>query len=354
MLRKLVALLAVVTAAWGAPPASPKNSRIALRYENGRVLIVGGDINISDEAASKTLAPIHEKYPKLNNTDMAFGASINEVPPELLQGLQVDPKTDWHIGDPWQLYPGAGPPATVVIEKIVILSHRGCGCFRDGAIARFLTPTTANRIEGLRAAEFLVVPGAGLANVSQTAIIPLSLYTDMDEKIRTILFRRAREVITDENWGIIENPNVTKEELARIKELNRGFLSAPEYSIQIRAARWTIPGRKPLLFVLALWYAEVGGKSLPVFAGEAILEEGDPLNILSFEYREGDWMRFSEFSNWTWDFDSLARYLNAWKIGDRYFVLRYQNGYESGGVALQELDFKQGLLRTDLGYAFGD
>jgi hypothetical protein len=266
----------------------------------------------------------------------------------------VDPKTDWHIGDQWQLYPGAGAPATLVIEKVVILSHPGCGCFRDGAIARFLSPATANRIEGLRASEFLAVPGAGLANVSQTSLIPLSPHSDIEDKIRPLLFRKAREVLTSETWGITDTPNTPNEELDRFRKLNRGFLSAPEYSIQIRAARWTVPGRKPLLFVLALWYADIEGKNLPVFAGEAILDETDPLKILSFEYREGEWMRFGEFANWTWDFDSLARYLNAWKIGSRYFVLRYQNGYESGGAVLQELDFKQGLVPTDLGYAFGD
>ena len=46
VLRKLVMLLVAVEAARAEPVASPKNSRIALRYSTARVLIVGGVLEL--------------------------------------------------------------------------------------------------------------------------------------------------------------------------------------------------------------------------------------------------------------------------------------------------------------------
>jgi hypothetical protein len=347
---KRAALFAIVTAAGAAPAASPKDSRIALRYGVGQVLIMGGEIALTDEATSNALTAIHDKYPKL--LKMVAGEWMNAVPPRVLQKFRPNPRTDWRIGDRWQLYPGAGPPVTLVIETVVIIGHGGCGCFRDGAIARFLSPASANRIAGLRAGDYLVAPGVGLANVSQIPLYPLERESDVEEKIRKALFGRAREVVKDENWGIAENSDLSEREKGRIQELNRNFLSTQDYSMSIRAARWAPPGEKPLLFVVALWFSEIEGKQLPVFAGEAILEEGNSLKVLSFQYREAEWMRVSEFDSWTWDFDSLSGFLNAWKIGNRYFFARELNGYESAGVGLQELDLTTGIVDTDLGYAF--
>jgi hypothetical protein len=104
---------------------------------------------------------------------------------------------------------------------------------------------------------------------------------------------------------------------------------------------------------MALWVPESAGKETAVFAAEAILEEGDPLKMLSFEYDEAKRMRMPEFIRWSWTFDSMNAFPNAYRIGNSYFVLRRQIGYESGGVELQELDFKEGVLETDLGFAFG-
>jgi hypothetical protein len=332
-----------------APPASPKNSRIALRYGMGRVLIVGGNINVIDEATADAVSGIPAKYPKLSG--IPVGEWTNAVPPRLVQSLKPDPRTDWRIGDRWQLYPGAGPPVTVVIETVVVIGHGGSCSFRDGAVARFLSPAVANRIAGLRANEFLAVPGAGLANVSQVPILPLGRDDyDTTQKVQQVLLQRAREIVTDENWGIADG--WSDEEKKQIRELNRRYLSDPN-QIEVLAARWALPGRKPLLFALALWFAEIDGKRLPVFAGESILEEeGDSLKILSFEHSKAVFMRDPEFASWTWDFDRLNGFLNAWRIGSRYFVLRRLIGIESYGIGLQELDDKGNLVETDLAYAF--
>jgi hypothetical protein len=344
-------LAAILTAAaWAAPAAAPKNSRIAVRYGLGHVLIVGGDVYLGDEATANALSRVYDNYPKLSSAPV--GEWMNAVPPEFLQSFQPEPRTGWHIGDRWQLYPGAGPPFTVVIEKVVIVGHGGCGCFRDGAVAGFLNPEGANRIAGLRASEFLVVPGNGLPGVSQVPLLPLDREDETEEKIRRALFDRARGLVSDENWALVENPNFIEEEKQRVKDLNRHFMATEKYAVRISAARWALPGRKPLLFVQALWFSHDGGEPLAVFAAESILEEGGDLQILAFDYTEAERMRFPEFAHWPWSVDGLSGFLNAWRIGNRYFVLRRFNGYESHGAGLQELDLKEGLVDTDLGYAF--
>jgi hypothetical protein len=351
MLWKRTALFALLTVARAAPAASPKDSRIAIRYGFGKVLIMGGEIQPTDEATSGALSAIYNKYPKL--IKMVAGEWMNAVPPQLLQEFKPEPRTNWRIGDRWQLYPGAGPPITVVIETVVIIGQGGCGCFHDGAIARIPRAPSANQIAGLRASDYLVAPGAGLADVSQTPLYPLEGQEgDLEEKIRKALAPRAHDVLKNENWMISENPNMSDEEKGRIRKLNRGFLSTPEYGFSMSTARWAPPGGKPLLFTLALWSYEIDGKNVPVFAAEAILEEGDSLKVLSFQYREAEWMREPEFVDWKWDFGALSGFRNAWKIGNRYFFMRYLNGYEFAGVGLEELDPDKSIVETDLGYAF--
>jgi hypothetical protein len=337
----------MMAGAWGAPVVSPKNCRIALRYGPDRVLILGGAISAGPEATAKALQDLYEKYPKLDRPPVIVPERMNAVPAELLQHFKTTPKTAWHIGGRWQIYPGGGPPATVVIEKLVLLSHIGCDCWWDGAIARFVDKSTANRIAGLRASEFLAAPGAGLANVSQIPIVPLGAEYDA-EKIRLALLQPARDAIKDGNFGISENSSETEKE--GVRELNRRFLTTSQNDIRVRAFRWAAPEREPLLFVLALWYSD----NTPVFAGEAIFEESGQLKLLSFEHREAEWMRMAEFRDSAWDFDSLGRFLNAWKIGTQYFFLRQLNGYESGGIALQELNPREGILDTDLALVFGN
>src|SRR3954463_9126227 len=135
------AVFIMATAAFGAPVPAPKGARIAVRYGSTQVLIVGEDIYTDDVATASILTTVYDRYPKLRRTDeIPF---VSAVPPSLLQSFRLKPRTDWRIGTQWQLYPGAGPSVTVVIETVVILSS-GCGGFRDGAIASFLIPTNAN------------------------------------------------------------------------------------------------------------------------------------------------------------------------------------------------------------------
>lgn len=140
MYYRQVSLFAFLTAAWAAAAAAPKDSRIALRYGHGEVLILGGGIH-ADEVTWNALEAIHDKYPKLKQADgvMMGAVWMNEVPPKVPQSFESEPRTDWRIGGPWQLYPGAGPPVTLMVEKIVIISHPASGYYQDGAIAHFLS-----------------------------------------------------------------------------------------------------------------------------------------------------------------------------------------------------------------------
>ncbi len=313
-------------------------------------MIIGGALQARSDATIKELRDIQDRFPKLEGADMVAGAWMNVVPRQLARSWTPEPRTDWHIGDLWQLYPGAGAPATLLIEKMVILGHPG-DSFREGAIARFVSRETANRIEGLRASEYLAAPGAGIANVSQTPLVPISEFDDAQPKTRLALFERARKIVQGEDFGIDPNPNASQEERARVRKLNRGFLDTRD--VDVRTFRWSLPGQPPLLFALAIWYSRVDEEPLPVFAAEAILEEGQSLRLLAFDEHEGGWMRMGEFRSWKWTFDHLSRFLNAWKIGNRYFVLRQLNGYESSGIELQEIDPKAGLVQTDLSFDFG-
>jgi len=349
-------LFVLATAAFGqpvAPPITPPDAaRIALRYGTGQVLIMGGDIDARDASTAKTLKAIRDKYPKLKT----IGAipEVNAIPAALLQTFNPEPRTGWRIGDQWQLYTAAGPPLIMAIETIVILNHPICDCYRDGAIARFLTPAAANLSGALRANEFIVAPGAGLASVSQEPLIPSSPFEPLDEEgaIRKVLFLRAREILKDENWNVSENQNGSLKDQQRVRDWNRQFLDATDDNIRITVQSWSPPGRKRLFFVVARWVAAIAEKETPVFVAEAVFEAGPELNLLAFEYSESERMRMSEFTTWTWNYESMCTFQNAYKIGDRYFVLRRIVGYESDGIELQELVAKKGLVSTTLGWAF--
>ena len=348
MCPKQFLALVVATAAFAQPVPPSKEARIALRYSSTQILIVGGEYHTPDQTAAKSLEAIVSRYPPLPRTTGEIPL-VTAVPPHLLTSFQVDPRTAWRIGEQWQFFPGAGLPAIVTIEKVVMLGS-GCDDFRDGAIARFVTPTDANRVAGLRATEFLVAPVGRLSDVSQMPLIPTDL--DQSPEIRKILLKRAQAIVKDENWEIAEMRR-DSDDYQRARELNRRFLSSTDDALRIQVQRWEPPGRKPLLFVIALWVPDSTDKEAAVFAAEAILEEANPLKLLSFEYHEAQRMRMGEFASWSWTFDNMDAFLNAYKIGNRYFILRRQVGYESGGVALQEFDSKTGVVETGLWYALG-
>ena len=125
--------------AQSGPPSL--DTRIALRFGFGEVLIVGGKCNTS----AKGFPQLPYQIPLLP-ADRLF-----VVTPEFIQSILSpgpEPKTEWKIGSQRKVYPGAGMPVDVVIEKNVILEHKDDNY--DGAIARILNTGSTTRSDGRR------------------------------------------------------------------------------------------------------------------------------------------------------------------------------------------------------------
>ncbi len=328
-----------------------KDARIALRFGSGQVLIVGGEIrgpynrygSLDDSSIDKSPQPT--VY-----ASMLPGELIYLVQPQDMTRFQFKPETKWRIGDRWKVYPGAGPAVTVVIRRLaVILVCGGIGGY-GAAIAGFESPNVADSIDGLRASLYIAAPGQGLAGVSSTPLMPVDVWreAELTGGLGRLLFSQARGIVRNENWMI--QPRTEKTLADRIRQMNRLFLAGSQPQPEIRYSRWSPSGRKPLLFVEALW---IDKSSLPLFACDAVVEEGKELTILSFRTTQAEDMRIGEFVNQTWDLNETNVFLNAWKIGTRCFVLCHHRVYEGFDVRLLELVSGKGLTLVGLGFAAG-
>ncbi|HME06462.1 MAG TPA: hypothetical protein VKG25_05400, partial [Bryobacteraceae bacterium] len=280
------------------------------------------------------------------------GETIYELRAENISHFTPEPATLWHIGDRWRIYSGAGKPVTAVIRKLAVVVYCGGTGGWAAAIADFENPEASNLIAGLRASEYLAAPGAGLAQVSTTPIMPVEAWNSAESTpaIAELLLKQGREVVKDENW-MNDQPNTRKEFADRIRRMNRTFLAPVSVAPQIRYFRWRPPGRKPLLFVEALWVGDED--NLPLFACNAVIEEGPELRLISFTTDHAEEMRMQEFAQSTWKPDETHAFLNAWKIGGRYYVLRYSSGYESYSVELTEVVPGKGLVPVGIAYGAG-
>ncbi len=263
-------------------PPSP-GTRIALRFGFGEVLIVGGRCS----ASAKGFPQLAYRVPLLSAYRLLVFSS------EFIQGIvgtAPEPKSEWKIGSQRHVYSGSGTPVSVAIEKVVVLEHKDDNY--DGAIARIVDADSANRLAGLRATEYLAAPGIGLADVTQ---VPLLLEQDSgtlsnvnSARVSAVLLREARKVVHDENWKIdeIDGDDFKKQ----VQEMNKGILANSYDTIQpreLRILRWALPGRKPLLFVQALWPSDQGP---PLFGVDAVMER-DSLKILSFDTKQAEFLR---------------------------------------------------------------
>ena len=276
------------------------HARIALRFEGTKVLIVG---EVIDNAGLDKLGP---------------------------GGFQ--------IGDRWRIHTGAGPPTTVVVEKLVLLLH-GNGNQLVGAIGRIANLDTANRIAGLCATAYLAIPAAAVPGVSEIPIMPLD---QPDQEVTKILFNRGRELVHDGNWMV--DTRSDPDEAKRIRDMNHAFLVRREFQTsEIRTWRWIPRDGKSFLLVEAIWIDDYAKH--PLFAVDAIILEGPKPKILSFSYKKAEWMRASEFQDFDWRLSAnYPAFLNAWKIGANYFFLTYLSGYEGYSVDLEKMDFAKGLI----------
>jgi hypothetical protein len=345
---------AVLAATLSAQPSQPvgdpmfRNVRIALRFGSEQVLIVGGEIrgpysnNILDDASIN-------KFPKAtHNASLQPGEIIYLVPAQDLNHFQFEPDTKWRVGDRWKLHPGAGPPVTVVIQELAVILYCGGIGGYAAAIATFEGQDAANSIAGLRASEYLATPGQELAAASGAPLMPVEGQGESTRALGQILLSQARGIVKNADWMI--DPNTRKNLADRTRRMNQLFLTGARLEPEIRYSRWSPPGRAPLLFVEALW---IDKSNLPLFACDAVVEEGNALTVLSFRATRAEYMRMREFANWTWKLDEPGVFLNAWKIGNRCFVLSHNSGYEAFGVRLMEVVPGKGLVPVGPGFGAG-
>ena len=89
-----------------------------------------------------------------------------------------------------------------------------------------------------------------------------------------------------------------------------------------------------------------------MFAADAVLEEDNGPRILSFNDKKARLMTYPEMRDYDWLQDD-SHLVNVWKIGGRYFVLEFIQGYEGFGVELMELTPDGKLVSTGLGFGAG-
>ncbi len=288
---------------------------IALRCEGARLLIIG---EVADEKEVERLTRGGlNSFPRLQiNAAFSPGEVTFEITAKIFHALMGKQRPGFEIGARWQLYPGAGSPATLVIEKLVLLYHGDCNRYL-GAFGR-------------------VISEAPMVRVDQVSL-----------DVANLLFDRGRDLVRDDNW---QTEGITDaEEIKRAREMNHAFLAlGKRQAPEIRMWRWAPDVRKPLLFVEAVWIDEE--RNRPLFAVDAVVQERGAPAILSFNYKKAEWMRWGEGSDRDWKLHTEdAAFLNAWKIGPESYILTYIAGYEGYSVELQRVDSAKGLV-TALGF----
>ena len=233
-----------------------------------------------------------------------------------------------------------------MIEKLALVLYCGGIGGYTAAVAAFENPDVASTVAGLRAGEYLVAPGQGLpTSVSGIPMMP-SPWESGD--LAALLLNHARSIVKDPDWMVDPGRNLGKTFADRIRRMNQSFLTV-DHDPEARAVRWAPPGRKPLLFVEAIW---VDG-DLPLFGCNAVVEEEPAPAVLSFDTTQAGYMRISEFDGHIWKLDSATAFRNAWRIGSRYYVLTYTSGYEGFSVQLMEIVPGTGLVPSGLVYGAG-
>jgi hypothetical protein len=327
----IAAALVALPSAAKAQPGAIAGARIALRCDNGRLLIVGPQ---ADSARVEKLASngLSRLTPVPFRAALAPGEAAYAIGGPFFRDLFTSSaeRAPFLTREQWRVYPGEGPPAVVEVETSLLLYHPDSNSYL-GALVRFVRAMDARRFAGLRATAYLAfarhgpavaVSGASLEAVARPNVVAAAM-----------LLNRAREVARDEGWGI--ERNIEGEEKLRIQEMNRRFRTA-EPVIEMRAWHWNST-QGALLFVEAVW-SDATSKS-GLFAVDAIMRDGTPPAILSFDHTKAAWMRMFEFRDRDWSLgDGAPAFLNAWQIGADRYVLTYAGGYEGYSVDLRRID----------------
>jgi hypothetical protein len=347
------ATVAVFLAAQSGQPAvdpALKDVRVALRFGPGQVLLVGSEITgpsttngiLYDRSMEELAKPT--QHAVLGPGDLVYLA-----PPEYMARFKLQSEEKWRVGDRWKVYPGAGPPVTVVIQSLAFSLICGGIGGNAAAIARFEDAGAANRIAGLRASEYLAAPDDRLGAVSEEPLMPVDNTQESESigRLEQLLLGQGRALVRSADWET-NRPVRDKTWLDRIRRMNQTFLTDSGLKFEVRCLRWSLPGRKPLLFVQAVWRDR---NNLAVFACRAVVEEGEAPAVLWFDAHDAEEMRVEEYGG-EWMPDAEGAFRNAWRIGGRTFVLTYLRGYE--GYQVQTMELVPGKGLAPAGPAFGD
>jgi hypothetical protein len=294
--------------------------------------------------------------PKLTPYARLQPGALYLPPPEKIGRFEFDPDTEWHLGDRWKLYPGAGPPVTVVIQSLAVLQYGGGIGGYGAAIANFEVPDVGNLIAGLRASEYLAAPGRGLEAASGIPFLPVDLLSSAEpgRALDQLLLSRARRIVTGPDWLIEQkaaSSPAAKLAYDRVRRMNQLLLDRGPLRQEVRCFRWSPPGQAPLLFLEEVWSASA---SEPVFNASAVVQQdGDLLTIVSFDDAQARAMRVGLLPERSWKLQEFPAFLNAWRIGNRSFVLTHLGGL-GFVVELKEIVSGKGLVPVGLGFNVGD
>jgi hypothetical protein len=334
-MRPVAAVLAIALVTGATAAQQPlSDARIALRCDDGKVLIVGDTID--DDAVAKLGADGINRLPEMAlRAALSPGEATFEITTQGLKALAPKGAPGFQIGARWHLYPGPGTPVSVTIDQLVLLYH-GNGNQYFGAIGHAAIKNTG-------ATEYLAIPGAVRPDISQS---PVTRVDKPDDNLTRLLFNRALKVVGDAGWNTGEPP--PDSELAkRTREMNTAFLQKQDFqdfqTPEVRMWRWSAGRASALYFVEVVWINEA--QRLPMFAADVVLQGGKPPKIVSFNYRKAEWMRMGEFQDRDWRLAANPEpaFRNAWKVGPDTFVLTYLGGYEGYSVDLQRVDSVKGL-----------
>ena len=282
--------------------------RIALRMDAEHVLIIGSELPLGADgtglyADKLRELPVAAALPKLVPADSADSIYL----PLRADLEKLAPGDNWRTGERWSIYPGAGTPVAVTIEKPgFTLYCGGPGGYRV-ATARITGRENSNRLASLLAQQYLATKGGGIPAIGHEPLMPIE---NLDE------FR-----ITE----------ILRERVA----------NAPVASPQIRMMRWN-PAGKPLLLVQALWLRTGGGGGIQI---DAVIDE-KPMQIIAASTRVSEPYPENHKAFW-------STFLNGWKIGSRLFLLVHDEGTEGFGVHLVEVIPGGGFVDVGPGYGAG-
>ena len=298
-----------------AASAQPPGLHIALRLDDGQILMIGEELKSVDQRKFGGL-------PKLAaNAELQPGESIY---------LTAAAQPLWRPGDRWQL--SAGIP--IHIDRLGVTTY--CGGIGGYQVA------IARPERWVAGEAFVAWPWRTGSDhvVAQSRLEPVSLAQAESAQITAVLVREARGFVKSEDWNL--DPNASPEFAARIRRANRAVMSGSLPAPQLRVQLWGT-----LLFVEAVW---LGSDNLPLFACDAVFQERV---LQAFTARRAEYMRMEEFADRDWRLTGRSAFLGAWQIGGRRYVLQYSEGLEAYSVELMELVPGKGLGPAGVSFSAG-